>query len=212
MATGDSSDEHRKSPLFRWRPPKDAPGHEGSGQEDRGSIPEQFLSDRPSREHVLMDTARLWAARSTCSRLHVGCVVARESRILTTGYNGAPSGMPHCNHECTCPPGYDHTDRGRGEVHKFGCKVLEPCTISVHAEANAIAFAARYGLGLEGAFLYTTHMPCPNCCMLIVNSGIAAVVWDQDYRDESGLKLLEAGRVGYGKYRLLPLTNDKVDS
>lgn len=143
-----------------------------------------------------MDTARLWAARSTCSRLHVGCVIARESRILTTGYNGTPSGMLHCDHTCTCP-----SKKFGNEKHSKGCLAGEPCTTAVHAEANAIAFAARYGLLLEGAFLYTTHMPCLNCCMLIVNSGIAAVVWDIDYRDESGLKLLEVAGVGFGKYK-----------
>jgi len=158
------------------------------------------VNGRPSREHLLMDTARLWAARSTCSRLHVGCVVARDSRILTTGYNGTPSGMPHCNHDCDC--GYP----GEGGLlfsgkHLSNCNSTKFCTQAVHAEANAIAFAARYGLTLEGAYLYTTHMPCLNCCMLIVNAGIIAVVWDQDYRDESGLKLLEGAGVGFGRYR-----------
>lgn len=148
-----------------------------------------------------MQTARLWAERSTCARLHVGCVVARESRILTTGYNGAPAGAPHCDHTCTCPEGYNPPKDERGEVHKFGCNALKPCLISSHAEANAIAFAARYGLSLEGAMLYTTHMPCLNCSMLIVNSGIAAVVWEIDYRDDSGLKVLQGGNVGFGRYK-----------
>jgi dCMP deaminase len=144
-----------------------------------------------------MDTAWLWAERSTCSRLHVGCVIARESRILTTGYNGTPAGMAHCNHDCTCGSKWkmlyrnDHSDK---------CPVNKPCKTAVHAEANAITFAARYGLSLEGAFLYTTHMPCLNCCMLIVNSGVEAVVWEKDYRDRSGLELLEAGKIGFGKY------------
>jgi dCMP deaminase len=146
-----------------------------------------------------MDTARLWSARSTCSRLHVGCVIARDSRILTTGYNGTPSGMPHCNHECDCNPSFIMS---LAEAHhKKHCNSLQFCTTAVHAEANAITFAARYGLSLEGAFLYTTHMPCLNCCMLIVNSGVEAVVWETDYRDRSGLELLEAGKVGFGKYR-----------
>jgi dCMP deaminase len=146
-----------------------------------------------------MDTAWLWAERSTCSRLHVGCVIARESRILTTGYNGTPAGMAHCNHDCDC--GYP----GEGGLlfknkHLSNCKSTQFCTTAVHAEANAITFAARYGLSLEGAFLYTTHMPCLNCSMLIVNSGVVAVVWETDYRDRSGLELLEAGKVGFGRY------------
>lgn len=143
-----------------------------------------------------MDTARLWAKRSTCSRLHVGCVVARDSRILTTGYNGAPAGMTHCDHKCDC--GHSLWHKGG---HIKGCNSIKPCTTAVHAEANAIAFAAKYGLSVDGAILYTTHMPCLNCSMLIVNSGIAGVVWETDYRDESGLKLLDAGGVGFGRYR-----------
>jgi dCMP deaminase len=154
------------------------------------------MNDRPSRDFILMETAKLWAQRSTCSRLHVGAVIARDSRILTTGYNGAPSGMPHCDHTCTCP-----SSTFGNKKHSKGCPAGKPCLLSVHAEANTIAFAARYGLSLDGAFLYTTHTPCRPCCMLIVNAGIAAVVWEQDYLRDDGLELLKAGKVGYGKYR-----------
>jgi dCMP deaminase len=155
------------------------------------------MNDRPSRNKVLMDTARLWGERSTCSRLHVGCVIARDSRILTTGYNGAPAGMEHCNHDCNC----DRLLAEASNAHEHGCPSTLPCTRAVHAEANAIAFAARYGLILQDASLYTTHMPCPNCCMLIVNAGIKAVVWEIDYRDLSGLQILEEGKVAFGRYR-----------
>ena len=149
-----------------------------------------------------MDTARLWAARSTCSRLHVGCVVARDSRILVTGYNGAPAGMEHCNHDCTCGDPRPSKKHGEQAVsHRHGCNALQPCMISVHAEANAVSFAARYGMSLDGAILYTTHTPCRPCSMLIVNAGIAAVVWDIDYLRDDGLQLLEAGKVGFGRYR-----------
>ena len=160
------------------------------------------MSERPSRDFVLMETAKLWAQRSTCSRLQVGCVIARDSRILTTGYNGAPSGMAHCNHDCTCGQAKPIEGYGEGAMsHRNGCNALKPCILSVHAEANAIAFAARYGLMLQDAALYTTHMPCPNCCLLIVNSGLKVVVWEIDFRDESGLKTLEEGKVAFGRYR-----------
>lgn len=145
-----------------------------------------------------MDTARLWAARSTCSRLHVGCVIARDSRILVTGYNGAPSGVEHCDHSCSCRA--DQRKKLK-DGHLPQCKSKLPCTVSVHAEANAVSFAARYGMSLEGAMLYTTHTPCRPCSMLIVNAGIAAVVWDIDYMRDDGLQLLEAGKVGFGRYR-----------
>jgi dCMP deaminase len=123
---------------------------------------------RPSRDDVLMDHARLVARRSTCSRLHVGSVAAREGRLLVSGYNGAPSGIAHCDHESS--PG--------------------PCQRSVHAEANAIAYAARWGIKLMGAELFTTHSPCLSCSQLLVNSGILRVVFDELFRETEGLELL----------------------
>jgi dCMP deaminase len=119
-----------------------------------------------------MDHARLVALRSTCSRLHVGAVAAKEGRLLVSGYNGAPAGVPHCDHETS--PG--------------------PCKRSVHAEANVIAYAARWGIWLEGAELFTTHSPCLSCCQLLVNTGISRVVFEVLFREAEGLDLLiEAG-------------------
>jgi len=152
-----------------------------------------------------METAALWAQRSTCSRAHVGCVIARESRILTTGYNGAPAGMEHCDHACDCG-----SADGRG--HLTRCKSLRPCHRATHAEANAIAYAARYGLSLDGASLFSTHMPCYNCCTLIVNAGLLVVVWETDYRDQSGLKVLEEGKIAFGRYRQGRTLNDMMDT
>lgn len=129
-----------------------------------------------------MDTARLYAERGTCSRKQVGAVISRDGRILSTGYNGAPKGMRHCNHECDC--------RARLPLHEPKCASLQPCLIAVHAEANAIAFAARYGVGIEGAEMHTTCTMCVPCAQLIVNSGIVRVVaWDP-YRDLRGWSLL----------------------
>ena len=101
-----------------------------------------------------MQVAEVFATRSTCSRAHVGVVIAREGRILTTGYNGAPAGMAHCNHS---------PDEVNG------------CQNAVHAEANAIAYAARYGISLEGAELYSTFMPCLACAQLVINAGIQQI-------------------------------------
>lgn len=120
---------------------------------------------------MLMDVAAIVATRSTCSRAHVGVVIAREGRILTTGYNGAPAGMDHCT----------HTPDDRG-----GCQV------SVHAEVNAIAYAARYGISLEGAELYSTFMPCLPCAQVIINAGIREIFVKHLYRDKAGMQLLEA--------------------
>lgn len=130
---------------------------------------------RPSRDSILMDMAKLIATRSTCSRLHVGAVIARDGRVLVTGYNGAPAGLPHCVHETT-----------------------EPCTVSVHAEVNAIAYAARWGIRIEGADLFTTHSPCIACSQLIVNSGIVRVVYNHEFRETDGLDMLRSAGVILG--------------
>lgn len=141
---------------------------------------------RPSRDQVLMDIAWLWAQRSTCSRAQVGCVISRAGRSLTNGYNGAPSGLAHCDHSCDCGRLFDE--------HVHNCRAEQPCSLAVHAEANALAFAARYGVSTDGAELHTTRVPCRSCAMLIINAGIKRVVWYEAHRDMTGLELLT--RVG----------------
>lgn len=132
---------------------------------------------RPSRLDTLLAVAETIAKRSTCNRLAVGAVVARDGRILTTGYNGPPAGMHHCEHD-------------------MSAEYTETCSEAVHAEANAIAFAARYGMATEGCELYVTHAPCLPCAKLIVNAGIVKVVYAHGYRDRSGLILLRDAGVG----------------
>lgn len=140
-----------------------------------------------------MGTAFVWAERSTCSRLHVGAVISREGRILVQGYNGAPAGLPHCNHECTCGSyeGYPRIEKGVGEVHRYGCPVPEPCLTAEHAERNAIAWAARNGVRLEGGVMHVTDAPCYNCAMSVVNAGILEVIYVRPYRLTYGVELLE---------------------
>lgn len=128
--------------------------------------------ERLPREQWLMAMADIIAQRSTCNRLRVGALIVRSHRIVSTGYNGNVSGMPHCDH-----PG----DSSR-------------CETAVHAEANALVFAARTGLSTEGASLVTTHQPCLECAKLIVNAGISQVRFRDTYRSDDGLTLLrEAG-------------------
>lgn len=130
------------------------------------------VDGRPTEDEVLLDVAEAIARRGTCARLQVGAVLARDGRVLATGRNGAPSGLPHCEHN----------------TH-------EPCTESVHAEANAVAFAARTGGGAYGATLYLTHAPCLACSGLLINAGIARVVYRRPYRLRDGVKRLEAAGV-----------------
>lgn len=118
---------------------------------------------RPDRDTVLLEATWLFARRATCGRLQVGAVIAKAGRILVTGYNGPPSGFAHCNPECLA-------------LHKDGCNR------SIHAEVNAIAYAARWGISIEGATLYCTHMSCRKCAELIINSGITKFVYQQPYR------------------------------
>ena len=132
--------------------------------------------ERPSRDHVLMEVANVFASRGTCGRARVGSAIARDGRVLATGYNGPPARLEHCSDSCMAQ-------------HIGGC------SIAVHAESNAIAYAARYGISVDGATLYCTHLPCLNCAQLIINAGIIKVVYGQDYRDHSGIILLRQAGV-----------------
>lgn len=127
---------------------------------------------RPSMDQTLLVMAAQLAQRSTCSRRHVGALIARDGRILSSGYNGAPTGMMHCYHR-------------EDERPDQGCK------IAVHAEANAIAFAARFGTMVTGATMYTQATPCMACAQLIIQSGIVRVFANEWYRDRSGARLLQ---------------------
>jgi dCMP deaminase len=128
---------------------------------------------------MLMAMAETVALRGTCSRLQVGAVVSMDGRVLSSGYNGAPGGFSHCDHSPT---------------------ESVPCAQAVHAEANAIVFAARHGVATGGAVLHTTHLPCPACAKLIINAGIWRVVWKVPFRDDSGLELLTRGGVDWNHH------------
>jgi dCMP deaminase len=131
------------------------------------------IEERISRDEMLMHFARIAGLRSTCLRAQVGAVIAQSGRIVSVGYNGAPSGMAHCSESNGC-----------------GLNTLG-CTRAVHAEANAVAFAAKRGISTEGASLYTTLGICLPCSQLLINCGIQEIVYKSLYRDPSGLKLLE---------------------
>lgn len=160
---------------------------------------------RPTRDQTLITIAEAMSWRSTCSRSHVGVVIAREGRILSTGYNGAPAGLPHCDHSCDCGGlgsranlGHQENDPVDPLVHYTDCNSEQPCRIAVHAEANAIAYAARYGMSVEGAELFTTLSPCVPCSMLIIQAGIKRVVYGKEYRLTEGLTLLISADIVVG--------------
>jgi dCMP deaminase len=108
---------------------------------------------------------------STCERGHVGCVIVKDRRILTTGYAGSPSGMAHC----------DEIGHEMENGH---------CVRTVHAEQNAIIQAAKHGVSTDGATAYVTMVPCYTCAKMLVNAGIKRVVADNLYRgSEKSIKL-----------------------
>ena len=130
-----------------------------------------------------MNIAREAATRSTCDRKHVGAVIVRDRTILSTGYNGSIRGMPHCDE-------IGHTmENGH-------------CVATIHAEANAIIQAARNGVNINGAEMYTTASPCWNCFKLIANSGITRIFYGEFYRDERSL--LVAKQIGVSLIDLRP--------
>lgn len=112
-----------------------------------------------------MEIARVVASRATCDRKLVGAVIVRDRIILSTGYNGSIRGLPHCDEA--------------GHMMEDG-----HCVATLHAEANALIQAARTGVSIEGAAIYTTASPCWPCFKLIANAGIRRIVFGEFYRDE----------------------------
>ena len=131
-----------------------------------------------------MAIAEQVATRSTCLRRHVGAVLVVDKRLLATGYNGAPSGVPHCS-ESGCLR--EQMGVPSGQRHEL-CRGL-------HAEQNAIIQAAKHGVSIDGATLYTTHHPCSMCAKVAINAGIRRIVCRHDYPDDLGKTLLAQGQV-----------------
>jgi len=117
-----------------------------------------------------MNIATQVATRSTCDRKHVGAVIVRDKTILSTGYNGSIRGMPHCDEV-----GHDLEN--------------DHCVATIHAEANAILQAAKNGVMIDGAELYTTASPCWSCFKLIANAGIRTIYYGEFYRDRKSLAI-----------------------
>ena len=122
-----------------------------------------------SRHNLMMEVAWVFAEQSYCKRRQVGAVLVKDNRILATGYNGTISGR---SNDCE-----DENNLTLQEV--------------LHAEQNVIAFAARKGISMEGCTIYVTTNPCQDCAKMLVQSGIAEVVYQEIYRDLKGIDLLE---------------------
>jgi dCMP deaminase len=154
------------------------------------------MINRPTHIETLSAVVLTIAKRSTCVRGQNGALIYdNRAVILSTGYNGALADMPHCVHPCDCQMSFlDAAERTYAIGHDAGCSFNKPCKVSMHAEANAIVWAARRGVATEGQNIICTSSPCYKCAQLIIQSGIKEVRYINEYRDKSGLILmLDAG-------------------
>lgn len=133
-----------------------------------------------------MEIANNVSTWSSCVRngRHVGAVIVKNNRILTTGYNGAPAGVKSCKERGYCL---------RDKLNIPSGTRAETC-YAIHAEQNAVIQAAKMGISVEGATIYVTHQPCSVCTRILINSGIKRIVYQHEYPDQFSLDLLnEAG-------------------
>ncbi|WP_173916082.1 ComE operon protein 2 [Halobacillus sp. Marseille-Q1614] len=148
---------------------------------------------RISWNHYFMAQSHLLKSRSTCERLAVGAVIVRDKRMIAGGYNGSVSGGIHCIDE--------------------GCYVVDGhCVRTIHAEMNAIIQCAKFGVATEGAEIYVTHFPCLHCTKAIIQAGIKAVYYSEDYRnDPYAVAMLDEAGVRKVKVEHQPSDQEKLN-
>ena len=146
--------------------------------------------ERPSWDEYFMQITKLISMRSTCLRRKVGALLVKDKRILSTGYNGAPSGLPHCAEVGCLREKLEIPAGQRQEI----CRGL-------HAEQNAVIQAALHGVSIKGAILYCTHQPCITCAKIIINAGIKKIVFEGDYPDELSSHMLKEAEVELIKWK-----------
>ncbi len=134
-----------------------------------------------------MEMVHVIAGWTSCYRpgRSIGCVIVKDKRIMTTGYNGAPAGLKTCR------------ERGECMRDRLGIQSgtrAELC-YAIHAEQNAIIQAAKLGVSIDGATLYCTHQPCSVCAKMIINAGIRRVVYQEGYPDSFSLDIFEEAKV-----------------
>ena len=142
------------------------------------------MAERPSWDEYFMSICEQVGERSTCLRRSVGALVVKDRRILATGYNGTPVGLPHC-----AEVGCLREQRGveSGSNHEL-CR-------GIHAEQNAVIQAAKYGIAIEGGTLYTSHQPCVLCAKILINAGVREIVYRYPYPDDLARGMLAEARV-----------------
>ena len=148
------------------------------------NVKEGIMDIRPSWDDYFIRIAEDVASRSTCIRRKVGAVIVKDKRILTTGYNGAPKGVPHCTEETCIRNKYNIPS---GERHEL-CRGL-------HAEQNAIIQAACHGVSIDGAVIYVTNQPCIICTKMLINCGIRTFYFKNPYNDTLAKEMMEQADV-----------------
>lgn len=129
---------------------------------------------KPSFDEIFMDLAQNLALRSHCTRAQVGCVLTKDTRIISIGYNGPPSGTHNCD--------VDFKDEGGCPKDSKGS-----CSLALHAEQNAILYASKNGAGIEGSTIYVTLSPCISCARIIYSMKIKKVIFLNSYAAYKGL-------------------------
>ncbi len=135
---------------------------------------------RPSWEDYFMEIATLVAKRTTCIRRGVGAIIVKDKRILSTGYNGAPTGVKHCV-EAGCLR--EEMNIASGERHEL-CR-------GIHAEQNAIIQAAFHGVSINNGTLFCTNLPCSICSRMIINAGVKKIYYRSGYADPLSRNMLD---------------------
>jgi dCMP deaminase len=145
---------------------------------------------RPSYDEYFMEMAYLAASRSTCLRRHVGAVLVKDKHVLSTGYNGPPKGMKHC----------DETGCLRQKLHVPSGERHEICR-GLHAEQNAIIQAAVFGISIKKSILYVTDTPCVVCAKMLINAGVKEIVYDGEYPDDLAMEMLSESEIILRKFK-----------
>lgn len=136
-----------------------------------------MADERIDRDSMYLQICMVMAQRGSCRRAQVACVITRDNRILSTGYNGPAKDQPHCSDK--------------------NCDLTKSCKRAIHAETNAIAFAAKYGISLNGSTMYCLYSPCLSCAQLIVPTGVIKVIYNKTYHtdDGAGKEFLESSGI-----------------
>ncbi len=146
---------------------------------------------RPDWDSYFMEIALLVSSRATCLRRKVGALIVKDKNILSSGYNGVPSGITHCD-IAGCLR--EKLNVPSGERHEL-CRGL-------HAEQNAIIQAAFHGTSIKDSILYCTNLPCSICSKMIINAGIIKIIYKEGYSDELASEMIKESGIIVEKLKI----------